>query len=71
MTCVMTKYSDIFVLTLFRTGFFGAAHGCGGGDKKVPLPKICCTCPTTRKFGPVIPYLKEIQKLYGSRDTTL
>ena len=51
-------------------GFFGAAHGWGGG-KKAPQPKICCTYPTMMKFGTVILYLKEIQKLYGSRDTPL
>ena len=33
------------LLTLFRMGFFSAAHGCGGwwvfsGGKKSPLPKI-------------------------------
>ena len=44
-----------------------------GGGKKAPpaLPKICCTYPTMMKLGIVIPYLKEIQKLYGSRDTPL
>ena len=49
-------------LTLFRMGFFGAAHGWGGGGggKNVPLPKICHTYPTITKLGPVIPYLKKI-----------
>ena len=30
-------------LTLFRMGFFGAAHGWGrgGGVKRPPLPKVC------------------------------
>ena len=31
------------LLTLFRMGFFGAAHGCGGrgeGAKRPPLPKF-------------------------------
>ena len=55
-------------------GFSGAAHGLGGGGEPkrpppTPLPKICCTYSATVKFGPVIPYLKEMQKLYGSRDT--
>ena len=28
----------IVVLTLFRMGLFGAAHGWGGGAKKAPPP---------------------------------
>ena len=54
-------------------GIFGAAHGWGGGGrggKKAPLPKICRIYPTMIKLGTVIPYLKNIQKLYESRDTT-
>ena len=39
-------------------GFFGAAHGRGGGQK-APLPKICHTFPTMMKLGTVIPYLKK------------
>ena len=58
------------MLTLFRMGFFGAAHGWGRG-KKTPLPKICHTYPTMIKLGTVIPYLKEFQKLYESHDTVL
>ena len=52
-------------------GIFGAAHGWGegGGQKGHPLPKICHTYPTTMKPGTVIPYLKNIQKRYESRDT--
>ena len=51
------------MLTLFRMGFFGAAHGWGGqkGLPSVPpLPKICHTHPTMMKLGTVIPYPKEI-----------
>ena len=59
------------MLNLFRMGFFGAAYGWGGGAKRPPLPKICCTYPTMMKLVTVIPYLKEIQKLYGSRETPL
>ena len=60
------------ILTLFRMGFFGAAHGWGGGLKKPPpLPKICHTNPTMIKLGTVIPYPKRIQKMYESRDTPL
>ena len=57
---------SVNILTLFRMGIFGAAHGWGGG---VPLPKICHTYPTVMKLGTVIPYLKKIQKIYESRDT--
>ena len=53
-------------LTLFRIGIFGATHGLGGGGG---LPKICHTYPRVMKLGKFIPYLKEIQKMYESRDT--
>ena len=56
-------------LTLFRMGFFGAAHGWGGLFG--PLPKICHTYPTIMKLGTVIPYLRKIQKMYKSGDTPL
>ena len=53
-------------------GYFGAAHGWGGGGvKKSPLPKICHTYPTMMKLCTVIPDLKKIPKLYESRDTPL
>ena len=55
------------LLTLFRMGIFGAAHG-WGGQKGHPLPKICHTYPTVMKLGAVIPCLKKIQKIYESRD---
>ena len=42
-------------------GFFVAAQGCGGGGKKVPLPKVCYTYPTMMKLDTVIPYVKKIQ----------
>ena len=58
-------------LTLFRMGFFGAAHGWEGEARRPPLPKICHTYPIMMKLGTVIPYLKKIQKLYESRDTPL
>ena len=38
------------------------------GGKKAPLPKICHTYLTMMKLATVIPYLKEIQKVYESRD---
>ena len=60
-------------LILFRMGFFGAAHGWGGGGsaKRFPLPKICHIYPTMIKLDTVIPYLKKIQKMFESRDTLL
>ena len=48
------------VLTLFRMGLLGAAHGWWG--KKPPLPKICHIYPTIMNFATVIPSLKKIQK---------
>ena len=71
-----TNYFIVFTLkidrsTLFRMGFFGAAHGLRGGAKRLPLPKICHTYPTVMKLGTVIPYPKEIQKIYESCDTPL
>ena len=47
-------------------GFFGAAHGIEGGDKKAPLPKTRHTYSTMMKRGTVIPYLQKIQKIYES-----
>ena len=55
-------------LTLFRMGFFRAAHGWGGA-KKAPLSKICHAYSTMMKLCTVIPYLKKFQKLYESPDT--
>ena len=57
-------------LTLFRMGFFGAAHGWGEA-KRLPLPKICHPYSTMTKLGTVIPYSKKIQKIYESRDKPL
>ena len=46
-------------------GIFGTAHGW-----EAPLPKICHTYPAMMKVGTVIPYLKKIQKIFQSRDTS-
>ena len=62
--CVITHF---FTLALFKMGVFGAAHGWGGG----PLPKIRHTYPIMMKLGIVISYLRKIQKMYKSRDTSL
>ena len=59
------------ILTLFRMGFFGAAHGWEGGFFGPPFPKIRFTYPTVMKLGTVIPYLRKIQKMYKSRDKSL
>ena len=58
------------ILTLFRMGFFGAAHGLGRAFWP-PLCKIHHTYPTMMKLGTVIPYLRKIQKMYKSHDTSL
>ena len=53
-------------------GCFEAPHGSGWwAAKRSSLPKICHTYPTMMKLGSVIPYLKNFQKLYESRDTPL
>ena len=52
-------------------GFFEAAHGWGGGGKKVPLPKFCHTYPKMMQLGAVIPQPKKIEKIYESRDAPL
>ena len=57
------------LLTQFRMGIFGTAHRWGGA-KRSPLPKFCHTYPTVMKLGTVIPYLKKIQKIYESCDTS-
>ena len=44
----------LIILTLFRMGFFGAAHGLGDGGEGAFF--------TMMKLGTVIPYLKKIQK---------
>ena len=50
----------------------GHFRGCSRMEegKKDPLPKICHTYPSMMKLGTVIPYLRKIQKIYESRDTT-
>ena len=47
--------------SLFRMGFFEAAHG-WGAPKRSPLPKICHTYAIVMKLGTDIPYLKMVQK---------
>ena len=58
------------LLLLFNPILDGLFWGCSRkGGQKGPLPKICHTYSTMMKLGPVIPYLKEIQKIYEPRDT--
>ena len=49
----------IYTLTLFRVGFFRAAHAWGEG-KKGTHTKVYHTYPTMMKLDTVIPYLKKI-----------
>ena len=53
--------------------FLGLLTEGGEGEevKKALLPKICRTYPKMIKLGTLMPYLKEIQKIYKSRDTLL
>ena len=67
---VLIKKLLVMVLTLFRMGFFGAAHRWGLA-KKATIHKICHTYPTMMKLSTVIAYLKKFQKTYESRDTPL
>ena len=55
---------DSLTLSIFRMGVLGAVHGWGVGAKRPPLPKICHTYPTMMKLCTVMPYLKNIRKLY-------
>ena len=50
--------------------FSGLLTDMGGGGRQ-KAPKICDIYPTMMKLGSVIPYLKNIQQLYESRDTPL
>ena len=66
-------------------GLFWAAHGyvcvrvcvcvcvcvCVGSGGVSSRLKICHTYPTIMKRGTVIPYLKKVEKIYKSRETSL
>ena len=63
-------YGDVSdPLTLFRMGFFRAAHRWGGPKRPPSLKPV--THPTMMKLGTIIPHPKKIQKIYASRDTSL
>ena len=53
-----------------QDGHFCGCSQMGVRGKKVPLPKICHTYPTMMKLGTVISYIKKIQKIYKSHNTT-
>ena len=61
---------DIPIKTIYpiQDGLF---RGCSrmGEAFLPPLPKIRHTYPTVMKLGTVITYLRNIQKMYKSRDT--
>ena len=61
-------------LILSRMSFSGSAHGWRGKQRGLQkgTPSLkSVTHPTMKKFGAVIPYLKNIQKLYESHDDLL
>ena len=74
---LVIPFSFYIVLTLFRMGISGAAHGCvcvcvwwwwrGGGAKKASLPKICHYNGETWHSYTLH---KEDPKIYESRGTT-
>ena len=53
-----------------QDGLFRGSRMGGRGLFGPPLPKICHTYPTMMKLGTAIPYLRKIQKIYKSRDTS-
>ena len=60
------------LLNPLQDGHFWGCSRMGEGGKKHPsLPKICHTYPTMMKLSTVIPYLKKIQKIYKSHETSL
>ena len=66
-----TPPKKIYGLNPIQDGHFRDCLWMGGGRQKAPpLPKICHTYPTMMKLGTVTPYLKKIQKIYISRDTS-
>ena len=64
------SYRRYRMLTLFRMGFFGCCSRMGG-DLFGPLSKICHTYTAMMKCDTVIPFLRKIQKIYKSRDTSI
>ena len=57
------------VINTIQDGPFWSCSRMGGDPP--PLPKICHVYPIMTKLSTVISYLKQIQKIYESRDTPL
>ena len=70
---VIDKIFDWFKKSFLNPIQDGLFRGCSRirGAFWPPVPKICHTYPTMMKLGTVIPYLRKIQKIYKSRDTSL
>ena len=56
------SFVTVTILTLFRMGLFGAAHGYKRSTKKASLPNFCHTYSTMMKLGTVIHYLNMTPK---------
>ena len=65
-----SKFKQKQTVTPIQDGLFWSCSWMGG--KKVPLlPKICNTYPIMMKLGTAITYLKKIETISESRDTSL
>ena len=69
-------YFSLHKLTIyyFRYNFDSIQESCSrmeAGAKRSRLAKICHTYPAMMKLGTIMPYLRKIQKIYESRDTTI
>ena len=62
---------DNFSFNPIQDGLFWSCLRIWGRGFLAPVPKICHTYPTMMKFGTVVPYLRKIQRIYKSRDTSL
>ena len=67
----LTKEEKGICFNPIQDGPFWGCSRMGESKTPFPLPKIYHTYPATMKLGKVIPYLKMIQKIYESRDTSL
>ena len=69
-TDYLLQHCKVFLLyrylTLFRMGLFGGCSRMGGSTS---LKSV--THPTLMKLGTTIPYIRKIQKIHKSRETTL
>ena len=67
---IMLLYAAKKQLNPIQDGPFRSYSQMGGGGKP-PIPKIFHTYPKMMKLGKVISYIKNIKKIYKSRDKTL